>query len=128
IPGLHAALETLRAAGWKIGIVTNGPPSQHTKIANLELGDLVDGICVSADVGVDKPDRHIFDLAARRCDAALEGWMVGDSPDTDIAGGHAAGLRTIWLDRGRPWQRTDLVPDAVVTTIDEAVRLITGRA
>lgn len=124
-PDVRAALTLLRAAGWKIGIVTNGPPSQNRKIASLELADLVDGICVSDEVGVDKPDRRIFELAAVRAGAPLSGWMVGDSADADIVGGHAAGLRTIWLAHGRPWDRSDVTPDAVVTTVAEAATLIT---
>jgi len=125
---LRAALTTLRADGWKIGIVTNGPTSQNTKIASLGLGDLVDGIGVSDDLGVEKPDRRIFELTSAQCGVALDGWMVGDSADTDIAGGRAAGLRTVWLDHGRVWERPDFAPDAVVATIDDAVRHITGRA
>jgi HAD superfamily hydrolase (TIGR01549 family) len=126
-PDVRAALNALRAAGWKIGIVTNGPTSQNAKVASLGLGDLVDGVCVSADVGVDKPDRRIFDLTAARCGARLEGWMVGDSVDTDIVGGRAAGLRTVWLHHGRIWERADLAPDAVVATVEDAVRFITDR-
>jgi putative hydrolase of the HAD superfamily len=127
-PDVRAAFTALRADGWKIGIVTNGPTSQNAKIASLRLDDLVDGICVSADVGVDKPDPKIFDLTAARCGAPLDGWMVGDSADTDIAGGRAAGLRTAWLQHGREWERSDLAPDAVVATIHDAARLITRRA
>jgi HAD superfamily hydrolase (TIGR01549 family) len=127
-PDVRAALTALRGDGWKIGIVTNGPTSQNAKIASLRLDDLVDGICVSADVGVEKPDPEIFDLTAARCGAPLDGWMVGDSADTDIAGGQAAGLRTAWLHHGREWRRADLVPDAAVATIRDAARLIIRQA
>jgi hypothetical protein len=41
-PDVRAALTALRADGWKIGIVTNGPTSQNAKVASLRLGDLVD--------------------------------------------------------------------------------------
>ncbi len=126
-PDVRAALTRLRADGWKIGIVTNGPPSQNTKIASLGLDDLVDGICVSDDVGVEKPDRRIFELTAARCDATLDGWMVGDSADTDIAGGRAAGLRTAWLHHGRVWDRPGLAPDALVATVADAARVIAGQ-
>ena len=125
-PDVVAALTRLRADGWTIGIVTNGPPSQEAKIASLRLGDLVDGVCVSDLVGVDKPDRHIFELTAARCGVDLRGWMVGDSPDTDVAGGRAAGLRTVWIHRGRTWDRDDYAPDAVAANVGDAVAVITG--
>lgn len=125
-PDVVAGLTALRAEGWKIGIVTNGPPSQESKIASLGLGDLVDGVCVSELVGVEKPDRRIFELTAERCGARLEGWMVGDSPAADVAGGRAAGLRTAWLHRGRTWDRAGFAPDVVVADIADAVAVITG--
>ncbi|MEV7806919.1 HAD hydrolase-like protein [Microbispora sp. NPDC088329] len=41
-------------------------------------------------------------IAAERCGATLAegGWMIGDNPTADIAGGRAVGLRTIWINRG----------------------------
>ncbi|WP_232828681.1 HAD family hydrolase [Kribbella monticola] len=53
-------------------------------------------MALSEEAGVRKPDPAIFELAAARCGATLVGgWMVGDHPAYDIAGGNAAGLRTI---------------------------------
>ena len=37
--------------------------------------------------------------------------MVGDSAAADMAGGRAAGIRTIWLRRGRTWAEAVLQPD-----------------
>ncbi len=121
-----AAVRNLRARGWKVGVVTNGPPSQ---LAKLEVTDLVgefDAICISAVVGAWKPDRLIFEEAARICGVPLEGWMVGDSAAADIEGGKRAGLRTVWMARGRTWQASESSPDAVAKTIPEAVEIILG--
>ncbi|WP_244301673.1 HAD hydrolase-like protein [Microbispora triticiradicis] len=39
------------------------------------------------------------------------GWVIGDNLIADIAGGRAAGLRTIWIDRGAwPDQEHDADP------------------
>jgi 4-nitrophenyl phosphatase len=50
-------------------------------------------------VVIGKPDRPLFELAIERmgCRPA-EAAMVGDSLETDVAGGRAAGMFTIWLD------------------------------
>jgi len=118
------ALRRLRSAGWRVGIVTNGmADNQLAKIHNTGLAALVDGWCVSGEVGIRKPDPAIFHLAAERCGApagAGGGWMVGDSRALDIAGGHAAGMRTIWV---RQPDATDIQPppDVTVTSIPEAV-------
>ena len=116
-----AALARLRAARWRIGIVTNGPATQEDKIRATGLDELVDGWAVSDLVGARKPAPAIFAAAADACGATLEGaWMVGDSAPADIAGAHRAGLRSIWLPRGRRWGDVAFVPDAFAARVGDA--------
>jgi FMN phosphatase YigB (HAD superfamily) len=105
-------------------VITNGPASQANKIRSAGLDVVLDAWCISGVEGVAKPERRIFEEAARRCGAHLEGWMVGDTPDIDIQGGIAAGLRTIWMARGREWNVATYAPDIVVNDIPEAVHRI----
>jgi len=106
------ALRALRAAGHRIGIVTNGPPSQVEKLERNRLIDLVDGYVISDLVGHRKPARPIFEAAARACGCELAGgWMVGDSAPTDMAGARVAGLTAVWLHRGRRWTDAATKPD-----------------
>ncbi len=122
------ALRGLRATGWRIAIVTNGPSTQHEKVRRAGLGELVDACCVSHEIGVQKPERRIFEEALRRCgrDRAnkLPAWMVGDAPGPDIKGGREAGLRTVWMHRGRKWVEPDYRPDAQVGSVAEAVEIL----
>jgi HAD superfamily hydrolase (TIGR01549 family) len=118
------ALRSLRIEGWKLAVVTNGPPTQLEKLRTANLVDEFDAICISDVIGSHKPEVAIFQEAARRCGLPLQGWMVGDSPSADIAGGHKAGLRTIWMDRHRTWSESDLKPDFVASSIPEAVEFI----
>ncbi len=122
------AVRSLRAQGWMVGVVTNGPPSQRAKLEATGLVDEFDVLCISSVVGWWKPDRHIFEDAARRCGLPLEGWMVGDSPSADIGGGRGAGLKTVWMPRGRRWEESEFAPDAMAHTIPEAVEIILGSA
>lgn len=92
------ALAELRAAGWHIGIASNGmADNQEGKIRSTGLAELIDGWVVSGEAGIRKPDPRIFRVLAQRLGCALEGWMVGDSLEHDIMGGMAAGLRTAWI-------------------------------
>ena len=50
--------------------------------------------------------------------------MVGDSAEADIGGGSNAGLKTIWMARGRDWPSDDFVPDHIVDSIPQAVDVI----
>jgi putative hydrolase of the HAD superfamily len=114
------SIRKLRANGWKVGVVTNGPPTQSAKLEATELTHEFDAICISSLVGSRKPNIEIFQEAARICAVPLEGWMVGDSAGADIAGGKRAGLRTIWIARGRIWDERDEEPDAVAATVSAA--------
>ena len=120
------ALASLRERRWRLGIVTNGPPMQEAVVDNAGLRTLVDTVCVSATVGLRKPDPAIFVLAAEQCGAEASGnWMIGDSPSHDIAGAFAAGMRAGWIGRGRSWDApgdrptltADDVPQAVAMTL-----------
>jgi HAD superfamily hydrolase (TIGR01549 family) len=121
------ALGLLKDAGWRVGVVTNGPmPHQAHKAERLGLLSLVDGFCGSGDVGFAKPDARIFSEVIRRCGGPLqETWMVGDSPHSDIGGARALGIRTVWIHRGRDWDPADgPAPDHVAGSVPEAVEAI----
>jgi FMN phosphatase YigB (HAD superfamily) len=131
-PAAHQeALRAARAAGWTLGIVTNGSTEhQLAKIDRTGLAELVDGWVVSEEVGCAKPDPRIFRIAAQRCGLAegsawpADSWMVGDHPPADIAGACVSGLRSVWLDHGRAWPETAYVPTLTAHSLPEAVRLI----
>jgi HAD superfamily hydrolase (TIGR01549 family) len=123
-PGVIEAIRSLRVKGFKVGVVTNGPPSQRKKLQSAGIEDEFDAVCISEIVGTNKPELAIFEEAARICELPLRGWMVGDSPEADIAGGITAGLRTIWVHRGRQWSDFDYRPDFSASSIPEAVEII----
>jgi HAD superfamily hydrolase (TIGR01549 family) len=92
------ALVDLRTAGWTLGIITNGMvDNQEAKIRRLGLDALVDGWVISAAVGARKPAPDLFHALAARLGCPLDGWMVGDSLELDVAGGAAVGLKTAWV-------------------------------
>ncbi|MCT1464747.1 HAD family hydrolase, partial [Corynebacterium sanguinis] len=120
----RAALRDLRGAGWKVGIVTNGlVDNQEGKIRQLGLDALLDGWVISAEVGVRKPARRIFEILASRLACPLNGWMIGDSVEIDVMGGRAAGLRTAHIARDGS-AAVSSSADIVTTSVAEAAALI----
>ncbi|MFI2347150.1 HAD family hydrolase [Streptomyces sp. NPDC019443] len=122
--GLHSDLRRMRAAGWTLGVVTNGAADiQRAKLERAGLSALVDGVCISDEVGVRKASRAIFQAAADRCGATLAagGWMVGDNAESDIEGGRSAGLRTVWIAAGRQWPADVRTPDVMAEDASAAV-------
>lgn len=120
-------LSTLRRAGWKIVIATNGATEiQIAKATASGIADHVDAVYTSEAAGARKPEVLIFEKAAAICgaDLALGGWVVGDGVDTDIRGGRAAGLRTIWISGSRPWPGRDIAPDHITVDVRQAIELL----
>ncbi|HUZ85512.1 MAG TPA: HAD family hydrolase [Candidatus Baltobacterales bacterium] len=119
------ALTSLRGQGWKVAVVTNGSPAQLAKMEATGVVQCVDAWCISEVDGVRKPEPAIFQLAAHRCGVDLRyAWMIGDSAEADIGGAQAAGIRSAWLRRGRPWPLTAFRPTLIVDSVAEAVAQI----
>lgn len=102
-------VKKLKEMGLKQAIVTNVVPEllehQKKKVRTLGIAELFDAIIYSAEVGIHKPDRGIFDHAAALLGVANEDCLfVGDDADSDVAGARSAGMDVVWLDR---WQDDD---------------------
>ncbi|MBT2456051.1 HAD family hydrolase [Streptomyces sp. ISL-86] len=123
--GAIEGLRALRAAGWRIALLTNGSePAQRIKMSTGFEG-LFDAHCFTDEETARKPDPSVFHLVAERTGAELEGaWMVGDSLSADIAGGAAVGMRTLWVSGGRAPRAGGPTPDITVPVIAEAFPLL----
>lgn len=121
------ARETLRRLRpLRLGIVTNGGESAQTaKIANSGLDALTDAVAISGVLDMRKPEPAIFnEICGRLGVAPSRCVMVGDSPEHDVGGGRAAGMRTIWVERG-PWpEARPRDYDAVVSRVAEVVQVV----
>ena len=100
----------------RVAVVTNGgSENQRTKLDRAGLTDMFDCVLISAELGVRKPQRAMFEaaLARLRVDASAA-LFVGDNPIEDIAGASAAGLATCYVSRGGATIEADLVVNSVV--------------
>ena len=92
------ALEELRAAQLKIGLVSNGIRDLAEFVAHHRLD--VDAIVDSRSHGRVKPHPTIFQAALELLSVApAEAVMVGDSLEEDVEGARALGMRAILIDR-----------------------------
>ena len=126
-PSVADALREATAAGFVPVVVTNGSVAQQeAKLHHTGLDRLVAAWTISEALGVRKPDRRIFELAAASVGLPLAGWMVGDNPSYDIGGGEAAGLRTAWVSNDSPWPPAlDFHPTLTAPTGAAALRAVT---
>ena len=104
-------LEELRAYGLKIGLVSNTGRDLDAFLAHHAIG--CDAALASGAHGRVKPHRSIFEAVLARLDVRPEeAAMVGDSPEDDIEGARALGMRAFLLDRdGRHPEWEGRLPD-----------------
>lgn len=82
--------------------ITNGfPDVQYPRIKASGLGKWVDRVFISEEIGSAKPSQAYFDhvLSELGGPDPRECIVIGDSLSSDIAGGLAAGMDTVWFDR-----------------------------
>ncbi|WP_435176015.1 HAD family hydrolase [Halorussus sp. AFM4] len=98
LPGAAAAVEAL-AADHALGVVTNGPPGMQTeKLAAAGLADRFETVVFAGHDAATKPDPEPFEAALADLGAAADRAVhVGNSLSSDVAGAHAAGLRSVWV-------------------------------
>jgi putative hydrolase of the HAD superfamily len=95
-------LDQLRARGLRLVVVSNWDCGLGEVLERIGLRSRVDAVITSAEVGASKPDARIFEAAldAAGCGPG-EALHVGDSPDADVAGAEAVGIRAVLIDRSR---------------------------
>lgn len=125
VPGAKSLLEALHRHGLQVNVLSNGFAGvQQRKLRSGGIDKLIDNVILSDDCGITKPLPGIFHYALQRCHVqARNVVMIGDDPDTDIAGAHQAGWRTIYFNaKQRP-----AVPGTVtieVSTLEQIEQLL----
>ena len=99
-PDVVPALDDLRDRGLALVAVSNWDCSLPSVLERCGLGGRLDGTVTSAGAGARKPDPAIFAAALQLagCEPA-EALHVGDTPEEDVAGARAAGIRPLLIDR-----------------------------
>ena len=127
IDGAEEMLADLRAGGYRIYVVSNGSKSVQTgRLAIAGLTDFFDGVFLSEELGVEKPDRRFFDACFRAADVSSkdETIILGDSLTSDILGGIHAGIKTCWFNQRGKAPRADIVPDYEISHLSQFIPLL----
>lgn len=91
------------------------------KQSNLE------GIIISDEVGIKKPDPKIFHLALSKINSNSETTLfVGDNPLWDVKGAIDAGLVSVWLSNGQTWNIKHYRPRYIIKNISELMTSYVG--
>ncbi|MFA5976164.1 MAG: HAD-IA family hydrolase [Elusimicrobiota bacterium] len=101
-------LDTLKAAGYRMGIISNWDHRLFSIVDQLNLSSYFDHVTASSAVGVAKPGagifQHALDFYQVTPDLCLH---VGDSLVDDYQGARAVGMQAVLLDRhAKPYNDT----------------------
>lgn len=102
-PDVVETLTSLRARGYRVGLLTNGNEEQQlAKLSATGLSESFDVVCISEAIGVQKPDSRAFETLARLLGVEPHQCLfIGDNPDQDVAGATAAGMGSSLIERHR---------------------------
>jgi HAD superfamily hydrolase (TIGR01549 family) len=95
-------LEAVRKLGLKMGIVSNIPSEERLRkeLDAIGLTYFFPTLVSSGEVGISKPTRAIFHLAARKLNETPENTLfVGDDLQRDYYGAIDAGMKAVLIDR-----------------------------
>ena len=96
-------LELAKKNNVKLGVITNDPSEhQWAKVDALGVEKWIprENIIISGDLGINKPDKRIFEVMQEKLQLGVESlYYIGDSLENDIVGANNAGWKSIWINR-----------------------------
>jgi putative hydrolase of the HAD superfamily len=102
------ALERLRGLGFRLSVVSNANGRLRQLLSRVGLARWFDAVLDSHEIGVEKPDPRIFQVALERVAVAPERALhVGDLYHVDVVGARAAGLRPVLVDAANLYRDAD---------------------
>ncbi len=126
VPGGFETCRILKR-DYRLYVITNGIAStQRARLAGSGLLDFLDGVFISDDIGVNKPDRGFFEYVGSH----IEGFdpkktlVVGDALYSDIRGGIDFGLDTCWLNIYNEENNSETRPTYTIQTIVDLPKLL----
>jgi putative hydrolase of the HAD superfamily len=97
-PEAIPTLEELRRRGHRLGMISACSQDVPDVWERTPLAGLFDSTIFSCSVGVSKPDREIYELAARELDVeARDCLFVGDGANDELPGAEQAGMKALQL-------------------------------
>jgi 2-haloacid dehalogenase len=125
-PEVPGVLATLRRAGLKTAILSNGTPAMlASAVAAARLDGCFDAVLSVEEVGAFKPDPRVYQLAVDRLGIPPAAIAFVSSNGWDAHAASAFGMRVVWCNRYRQrHERLPGAPDREITTLAELPALV----
>lgn len=125
-PGAMETIAALRGLVRQYGVTNGTRVAQRRKLKLSGLGDALDGVFISEDVGYEKPDIRFFErvFSAVGDFSREEIMIVGDSLTSDMLGGVNAGIVTCWFNPGGKENKLQLPIDHEISDLSQVLTLL----
>lgn len=95
-PEILPLLETLKGRGLRIGLVSNCFSEEAAVIRQSLLFSVFDGVCLSCEEGLQKPDREMFTRCTDRLGVRIDQCLyVGDGGSQELETASSLGMRAV---------------------------------
>ena len=125
-PEVHEVLSTLKDAGLRTAILSNGSPMMlEAAVDSAGIGDLLDSVVSVDELGMYKPSPEVYELAMDEVGAGRGQVSFQSSNAWDAAAAATFGFRVAWCNRfGQARERLPDAPDVEIRTLDELPAIV----
>jgi len=125
-PEVKKVLGTLKAAGLRTAILSNGSPAMlDAAVKSAELASLLDVVLSVEEVGVYKPHPRVYQLAVDRLGMPALAISFQSSNSWDAYAASAFGMQVVWCNRyGQRRERLPGTPDREIKSLAELPALV----
>lgn len=121
VDGAIELLESLKGR-YPLYIVTNGvAETQYKRLKMSGLDQYFDGIFISEEAGVQKPQAEFFEYCFEKMGRhdTENMLIIGDSLTSDMRGGNNAGIDTLWYNPHALENETEIIVNYEVRSLEE---------
>lgn len=124
-PWSRETLEHLKEKGYQLVLVSNWDESCRKVLKDARLDDLFDETIISCEVGVEKPDPRIFEIALEKTGIqAEEFFFVGDNYYDDVLGSGELGIEAAVINPFDKLGIEELEHVHVISSVQELERIL----
>ena len=100
-PETLEVLEYFKAHGYKMGVISDCPPSLELTLERCGIYDFFQVFAASSLVGIGKPDKGIFSWAVNKAGVKFDECLYVDDCQEEALAARKYGMISFWLDRSK---------------------------
>lgn len=129
-PEVPDVLRTLKAAGYKTAVLSNGSPRMlQSAVDNAGIGSELDAVLSVDALEIFKPAPQVYQLAVERLDVAAGEICFQSSNAWDAHAASHFGFRVAWVNRfGQARERLPGAPDVELSNLTELLQILDASA